>query len=45
MQVIPGETYTVRVTAQYSETTDSRTYSAGSTEGTFTLRLIGMLPL
>jgi len=43
--LIPGETYTVRVTAQYSETTGSRIFPADSTEGTVILKPIGMLPL
>ena len=41
--LIPGETYTVRVTAYYSETTGSRVSPAISTEGTVTLDKIGML--
>ena len=41
--LIPGETYTVRVTAYYSETTGSRVFPAISTEGTVTLDKIGML--
>ena len=39
--LIPGETYTVRVTAYYSEITDSRVFPAVSTEGTVTLDKIG----
>ena len=39
--LIPGETYTVRVTAYYSETTDSRVFPAVSTEGAVTLEKIG----
>ena len=39
--LIPGETYTVRVTAYYSETTGSRVFPAVSTEGTVTLDKIG----
>ena len=41
--LIPGETYTVRVTAYYSETTSSRVFPALSTEGIVTLDKIGML--
>ena len=41
--LIPGETYTVRVTAYYSETTGSRVFPADSTEGNVTLDKIGML--
>ena len=41
--LIPGETYTVHVTAYYSETTGSRLSPAVSTEGTVTLDKIGML--
>ena len=41
--LIPGETYTVRVTAYYSETTGSRVFPALSTEGIVTLDKIGML--
>ena len=41
--LIPGETYTVRVTAYYSETTGSRVFPANTTEGTVTLDKIGML--
>ena len=41
--LIPGETYTVRVTAYYSETTGSRVFPAVSTEETVTLDKIGML--
>lgn len=40
--LIPGETYTVRVTAYYSETTGSRVFPALFTEGTVTLDKIGM---
>ena len=40
--LIPGETYTVRVTAVYSETTGSRVFPADTTEGTVTLEKIGM---
>ena len=43
--LIPGETYTVRVTAFYSVTTDSRVFPAVSTEGNVTLDKIGMLLL
>ena len=39
--LIPGETYTVRVTAYYSETTGSRVFPAVPTEGTTTLDKIG----
>ena len=39
---IPGETYTVRVTAYYSVTTGSRVFPADSTEGNVTLDEIGM---
>ena len=39
--LIPGETYTVRVTAYYSETTGSRVFPAVSIEGTITLDKIG----
>ena len=41
--LIPGETYTVYVTAYYSETTGSRVSPAVSTEETMTLDKIGML--
>ena len=41
--LIPGETYIVRVTAYYSETTGSRVFPALSTEGIVTLDKIGML--
>ena len=41
--LIPGENYTVRVTAYYSETTGSRVFPAVSTEETVTLDKIGML--
>ena len=41
--LIPGETYTVYVTAYYSETTGSRVFPAVSTEGAVTLDKIGML--
>ena len=41
--LIPGENYTVRVTAYYSETTGSRVFPALSTEGIVTLDKIGML--
>ena len=41
--LIPGETYTVRVTGYYSETTGSRVFPALSTEGIVTLDKIGML--
>ena len=41
--LIPGETYTVHVTAYYSETTGSRVFPADTTEGTVTLDKIGML--
>ena len=40
--LIPGETYTVRVTAYYSETTGSNVFPAVPTEGRFTLDKIGM---
>ena len=40
--LIPGETYTVHVTAYYSETTGSRVFPAVSTEGNITLDKIGM---
>ena len=40
--LIPGETYTVRVTAYYSETTGSRVFTADSTEVKVTLDKIGM---
>ena len=40
--LIPGETYTVRVTAYYSETIGSRVFPAVSTEGTVTLDKISM---
>ena len=40
--LIPGETYTVHVTAYYSETTGSRVFQADSTEGKVTLNKIGM---
>ena len=40
--LIPGETYTVRVTAVYSETTSSKVFPADTTEGTVTLEKIGM---
>ena len=40
--LIPGETYTVSVTAYYRETTGSRVYPADTTEGTVTLDEIGM---
>jgi len=40
--LIPGETYTVRVTAQYSETTGNRIFPADPIEGTVTLKPIGM---
>ena len=39
--LIPGETYTVLVTAYYSDTTGSRLFPAVSTEGTVTLDKIG----
>ena len=41
--LIPGETYTVRVIAYYSETTGSRVFPANTTEETVTLDKIGML--
>ena len=41
--LIPGETYTVHVTAVYSETTGSRVFLADSLEGIITLDKIGML--
>ena len=41
--LIPGETYTVHVTAYYSVTTDSRVFPAVSTERTVSLETIGML--
>ena len=40
--LIPGETYTVRVTAYYSETTGSRLFPADFTEGNATLHKLGM---
>ena len=40
--LIPGATYTVRVTAYYSETTGSRVFPAVSTEGNVTLDKIGI---
>ena len=43
--LIPGETYTVRVTAYYRETTGSRVFPAEPTEGTVMLDKAGMLPL
>ena len=43
--LIPGETYTVRVTAFYSVTNDGRVFPAVSTEGIITLEKIGMLLL
>ena len=43
--LIPGETYTVRVTAFYSVTNDTRVFPAVSTEGIVTLDKIGMLLL
>ena len=42
--LIPGETYTVQVTAYYSETTGSAVFPADTTEGTVTLDKIGMSP-
>ena len=39
--LIPGETYTVRVTAYYNEITGSRVFPADTTEGTVTLDKIG----
>ena len=39
--LIPGETYTVLITAYYSDTTSSRLFPADSTEGTVTLDKIG----
>ena len=39
--LIPGETYTVRVTAYYIEATGSRVFPALSTEGIVTLDKIG----
>ena len=39
--LIPGETYTVRVTPYYSETAGSGVFPAESTEGTATLDRIG----
>ena len=41
--LIPGETYTVRVTAYYSETTGNRVFPTLSTEGIVTLDKIDML--
>ena len=41
--LIPGETYTVHVTAYYNETTGSRVSPAVSTERNITLDKIGML--
>ena len=41
--LIPGETYTVYVTAYYSETTSSRVSPAVSIKGNATLDKIGML--
>ena len=43
--LIPGETYTIRVTAVYSEITGSRVFSADVTQGTVTLERIGIVPL
>ena len=43
--LIPGETYTVRITAYYSEATGSRVFPAVSTERTVSLETIGMLLL
>ena len=40
--LIPGENYTVRVTAVYSETIGGRVFPADTTEGTVTLEKIGM---
>ena len=45
IDLIPGETYTVRVTAQYNEANDSSVFPADPTEGTITLKKLGMLPL
>ena len=45
INLIPGETYTVRVTAQYNKTTGSSVFPAGPTEETITLDKIGMSPL
>ena len=39
--LIPGETYTVRVTTFYSEITSNRVFPADTTEGTVTLDKIG----
>ena len=41
--LIPGETYTVRVTAYYSGTTGNRIIPADTTIGTVTLEKIGVL--
>ena len=41
--LIPGETYTVQVTAYYSETTGSAVFPAVTTNGTVTLDRIGAL--
>ena len=43
--LIPGETYTVHVTAYYSETTGNRVFPSDTTEGTVTLDKIGMSSL
>ena len=40
--LIPGETYTVQVTAYYSETTGSVVFPADTTEGSVTLDKIGL---
>ena len=40
--LIPGETYTVQVTAYYSESTGSAVFPADTTEGTVTLDKIGL---
>ena len=45
IDLIPGETYTVRVTAQYSKTNGSSVIPADPTEESITLEKIGMLPL
>ena len=45
IDLIPGETYTVRVTVLYSETNGSNVIPADPTEESITLEKIGMLPL
>ena len=42
--LIPGETYTVHVTAYFSETTGGRVFLADSTKGIATLDKISMSP-